>query len=1045
MTSSGTDPLNIVITGSSNDTDIILESANSSILNGQDGSGLLLGRLVDLETSLNSNSVNDLALKTFSENNASNITANLNRLDVHEGLVTQNIADISINKSNIQVNMKSINQMNTLLSACASRAEVTSLKKKLETYDYDPVFNYPVHNNNFVKATMSKQPLRISNVDNETVNELVTMYNNGLSSLWSVEQVNKVNKMGLVMNSDNIITNTDTLDNLNKNNLMNVLPLRDFTLDYKFSVVSKTASARHFMFNINVSGDSYISNILDMTDLSTCSVLPNNSSLFSGSNNFDENTFYNVKIIKVSNTMSVSINGTTFENIFSNVPSQAIHFGFLANPNIIIKGVKLNIVKANILDGYSEYILDSYSIGSLPDKNIVMNGWYDSGRTTLELFEIVAGVPKPIFKTDKTWGSGKILSTDGKYLACRLYPMVETPHLLLYDISSGALKYVPDVYPSNMSPVHLNGTNGINLYLFDTTNKILKHYSFTGISDEPVLTDYPVNNLPESQFKYGVSTKHVRAPSNYFLVKGLNKVYVINLEGKIVTILDPSIEITNDNYETIIEGVTGELYNGHLYIGIKTAMYNTITSTSATGTSRGPNLIPPERAYSQLLKADILLFDENAPPSNIFSVIEVERGNYETGPTDKILNSFTNSEGDMMNISSNVVVIMNRKSGFRYYDVYSLKTIDGKMKMVFSGRVNAPKDDLNGGFVNKVCICKDYMGSNGTGEGGYLPSAFTILSINSIIDSPDNNFYAPSFLTDTSPETITRPVTVDPIPIHPMNTFIGAIETNLLLTVSGDLLLGSNISYSNMVNSLKDITNNEITTFNFNGVKYTWDLGGTKTYKGDDNSILTYYFTDEIHNVMGTTPKQNGTDFYTSGFVILKDGVSTVYSGYFAPLDGSDPNYVYGPYTWIWDSPSEYGILFQNGSRINTTYSVSDFFQTTEIIGWATTKLTWHNPPMTQFVYYAYATPGTLTISGDNPITINKDSNYNDVGANVNILDTDGTITLTSTSDVDTSVVGTYNVTYIASVNLIPSYIDSGYWGPVATATITKTRVVNVI
>ncbi len=95
MASSGPDSFNIAINGSSNDTDLILESANSAIGDNIDPDVQLLGRIIDLETSLNSNSVNDLAFKTFSENNASNITANLNRLDVHEGLVTQNIADIT--------------------------------------------------------------------------------------------------------------------------------------------------------------------------------------------------------------------------------------------------------------------------------------------------------------------------------------------------------------------------------------------------------------------------------------------------------------------------------------------------------------------------------------------------------------------------------------------------------------------------------------------------------------------------------------------------------------------------------------------------------------------------------------------------------------------------------------------------------------------------------------------------------------------------------------------------------------------------------------
>ena len=1065
---------NVSVDGNSNDSNVILGSTNGSIAEDDNHDHVnLANKLAVLENALNLNSTSDLAQDALVATNASGVAnnasgvvtnasgvaTNLTRLDVHEGLVLKNIDDISSNVATLAVheglvtkNIKSINQMNTLLGGCASRVEVSLLRKKLETYE--PVFSYPKHSGNFSQETVIEDPLRMSNIDNETVNELVTMYNTGLTNVWNVEQKNKINNLGVVMNVDNIVTNTDTLDNLNNHNLMNILPLRDFTLNYKFSVASKSASARHFMFNINISGDSYISNVLDMTDLSTCIALVNNSTSFSSTNNFHVNTFYNVEIIKVSNTMSIRINGSFIKNVFSNIPSSGIYLGFLANPNITIKGIKMNIVKANVLDGYENFILESYRILSLPDKNILVNGWFTTSgqKTVLEIFEIVAGLPRSILKTKDAWGADALLSVDGKYLVTGLFSGGNTKDLLLYDISSGGLKYLSNFCEWGVnSPIYLNGNdnNGIDLYMLDKPNKTLKYYSLTGITDTtPSLIDYSLD-LPTEQFEENSGYpgyRSVRGESNYFLARGLTKVYVVNLEGEIVAILDPEIKDTSDNYATRIEAVTGELYDGHLYIGIMTALYNTITGESATGGRAGPNLIPPERCYSQLYKGVAGSFDSTTPYTE-FSVIKVQRGNYETAPEDKLLNTFTNPESEMMNIGSKVVVVMNRKSGFRYYDVYSLETINGEMKMVFSGRVNAPKDDVTGGFVNKVCICKDYIGSNGTGAYEYNggPSALSLISIKSIIDSPDKNFYAPSFLTDTNPDNISRDITVDAIPIHPLNNYIGVIETSKLLTISGDLLLDSHITYPDFLNSLLVISNNEYTTFHFNGVKYTWDLNGRKTFKGDDNSILTFYESDEIHNVMGTTPKGDVSDFYTSGFVILKDGVSTVYSAYDTLLDGSNPDNVYNPYTWIWQSPGEYGILFQNGSRINTTYSVSDFFQTTQLIGYLTTTLTWHNPPMAQFVYYAYATSGALTITGNNLISINVGTTYTDEGAIFDILDTQGTYTLNTTSNVDTSVVGSYTVTYTALVNLIPSYIDSGYWGNVATATITKTRVVNVI
>lgn len=75
-------------------------------------------------------------------------------------------------------------------------------------------------------------------------------------------------------------------------------------------------------------------------------------------------------------------------------------------------------------------------------------------------------------------------------------------------------------------------------------------------------------------------------------------------------------------------------------------------------------------------------------------------------------------------------------------------------------------------------------------------------------------------------------------------------------------------------------------------------------------------------------------------------------------------------------------------------------------------------------------TAPVISIIGDNPLSINKDSTYEELGATA-IDDVDVTVTTISTGVVDTSIVGTYTVTYTAT--------DSA--GNIAT----MTRIVNVI
>ena len=107
---------NVSVDGNSNDSNVILGSANGSIAEDDNHDHVnLANKLAVLENALNLNSASDLAQDALVATNASGITSNasgvatnasgvatnLTRLDVHEGLVLKNIDDITQIQSNL--------------------------------------------------------------------------------------------------------------------------------------------------------------------------------------------------------------------------------------------------------------------------------------------------------------------------------------------------------------------------------------------------------------------------------------------------------------------------------------------------------------------------------------------------------------------------------------------------------------------------------------------------------------------------------------------------------------------------------------------------------------------------------------------------------------------------------------------------------------------------------------------------------------------------------------------------------------------------------
>jgi len=75
-----------------------------------------------------------------------------------------------------------------------------------------------------------------------------------------------------------------------------------------------------------------------------------------------------------------------------------------------------------------------------------------------------------------------------------------------------------------------------------------------------------------------------------------------------------------------------------------------------------------------------------------------------------------------------------------------------------------------------------------------------------------------------------------------------------------------------------------------------------------------------------------------------------------------------------------------------------------------------HSTPPTGGSGGGDTTPPVITINGDNPMSLMKDSTFNDLGATATD-NVDGSVPVSSSGIVDTSTAGVYSITYTASDN----------------------------
>ena len=112
------------------------------------------------------------------------------------------------------------------------------------------------------------------------------------------------------------------------------------------------------------------------------------------------------------------------------------------------------------------------------------------------------------------------------------------------------------------------------------------------------------------------------------------------------------------------------------------------------------------------------------------------------------------------------------------------------------------------------------------------------------------------------------------------------------------------------------------------------------------------------------------------------------------------------------DSYVDAGATSDGGETVITSGTVDTNVVGTYTLTYTATDLAGNTGTATRIVNVVDTTAPLVVINGINPITVELGSTYSDAGATVTDLDT---FTLSTDSDVDTSVVGTYSVVYTAT------------------------------
>ena len=113
------------------------------------------------------------------------------------------------------------------------------------------------------------------------------------------------------------------------------------------------------------------------------------------------------------------------------------------------------------------------------------------------------------------------------------------------------------------------------------------------------------------------------------------------------------------------------------------------------------------------------------------------------------------------------------------------------------------------------------------------------------------------------------------------------------------------------------------------------------------------------------------------------------------------------------DTYADEGATADGGETVTSSGTVDTFTVGSYTITYSATDAAGNTGTATRTVNVEDTTAPVITVSGDNPASVDLNTTYNDAGASA--TDLSGDITVISSGTVDTSIVGTYTITYSAT------------------------------
>ena len=113
------------------------------------------------------------------------------------------------------------------------------------------------------------------------------------------------------------------------------------------------------------------------------------------------------------------------------------------------------------------------------------------------------------------------------------------------------------------------------------------------------------------------------------------------------------------------------------------------------------------------------------------------------------------------------------------------------------------------------------------------------------------------------------------------------------------------------------------------------------------------------------------------------------------------------------DTYADEGATADGGETVTSSGTVDTFTVGSYTITYSATDAAGNTGTATRTVNVEDTTAPVITVSGDNPASVDLNTTYNDAGASA--TDLSGEITVISSGTVDTSIVGTYTITYSAT------------------------------